>query len=35
MNDEEIKKIIDGTYDDSKEDTYCSMLRDFFSKTIA
>ena len=34
MNEEEIKKIIDGTYDDSKEDTYCSMLRDFFSKKM-
>ena len=34
MNDEQIKKIIDDTYDESKEDTYRSMLRDFFSKKM-
>ena len=34
MNEEEIKKIIDGTYDDSKEDTYFSMVRDCFSKKM-
>ena len=34
MNDEQIKKIIDDIYDDSKEDTYFSMLRDFFSKKM-
>lgn len=34
MNDEEIKKIIDDTYDESKEDTYRAMLRDFFSKKM-
>jgi NADH:ubiquinone oxidoreductase subunit 3 (subunit A) len=36
MNDEQIKKIIDSPdeYDESKEDTYRSMLRDFFSKKM-
>lgn len=34
MNEEEIKKIIEDIYDDSKEDTYRSMLRDFFSKKM-
>ena len=36
MNNEEIKKIIDSPqeYDDSKEDTYRAMLRDFFSKKM-
>ena len=36
MNDEQIKKIIDSPpeYDESKEDTYRSMLRDFFSKNM-
>ncbi len=34
MNNELIKKIIEDTYDDSKEDTYCSMARDFFSKKM-
>jgi len=36
MDKEQIKKIIDSPleYDESKEDTYRSMLRDFFSKKI-
>ena len=36
MNDEQIKKIVDNPlqYDESKEDTYCSMLREFFSKKM-
>ncbi len=34
MNDEDIKKIIEDTYDESKEDTYRSMLSDFFSKKM-
>jgi len=34
MNEEEIKKIIEGTYDESKEDSYRSMVRDFFSKKM-
>ena len=32
MNDEDIKKIIEDNYDESKEDTYCAMASDFFSK---
>ncbi len=32
MNDEQIKKNIDDTYDDSKEDTFCSMARDLYNK---
>jgi hypothetical protein len=36
MDNEQIKKTIDSPleYDESKEDTYCSLLRDFFSKKI-
>ena len=36
MDKEQIKKIIDSPleYDESKEDTYRSMLRDFFSKEM-
>jgi hypothetical protein len=34
MNEKEIKKIIDGTYDDSREDTYRSMVRDFYSRKM-
>ena len=34
MNKEDIKKIIEDTYDESKEDTYRAMLRDFFSKKM-
>ncbi len=34
MNDEDIKKIIEDTYDDSKEDTYRAMVRDFFSEKM-
>ena len=36
MNDEQIRKIIDGPqdYDDSKEDSLCSMLSDFYSRKM-
>jgi hypothetical protein len=36
MNEEDIKRIIDGPqeYDESKEDSYRSMMRDFFSKKM-
>jgi uncharacterized membrane protein YjjB (DUF3815 family) len=36
MNDEQIRKIIDGPqeYEDSKEDTLCSMLSDFYSRKM-
>ncbi|MHC4104503.1 MAG: DUF6768 family protein [Planctomycetota bacterium] len=34
MNEEEIKKMLEDTYDDSKEDTYLAMLKDFFSKKM-
>ena len=32
MNNEQIKKIIEDTYDESKEDTLRSMVREAFSK---
>lgn len=35
MNEEEIKKIINGSYDDSKEDTIRSMLGDFYNRKMA
>ena len=34
MNEEEIKKIIDGTYDDSEEDTIRSIVSDFYSRRL-
>lgn len=34
MNDEEIKKIIDGTYDDSRENTIWSMVGDFYNRKM-
>jgi len=36
MNEEQIKKIIDSPpeYDESKEDSYFSMFRDFFSEKM-
>ncbi|MHC4638567.1 MAG: DUF6768 family protein [Planctomycetota bacterium] len=34
MNDEDIKRIIEDNYDDSQEDTYVAMLKDFFSKRM-
>lgn len=34
MNNEQIKKIIEDTYDDSKEDTLRSMLSDFYSRKM-
>ncbi|HUV41139.1 MAG TPA: DUF6768 family protein [Sedimentisphaerales bacterium] len=36
MDKEQVKKIIDNPfeYDESKEDSYCSMLRDLFSKKM-
>jgi len=36
MNEKDIKRIIDGPeeYDESKEDSYRSMMRDFFSKKM-
>jgi hypothetical protein len=34
MNDEQIKKIIDGTYDQPREDTLGSMLRDFYNRRM-
>jgi hypothetical protein len=32
MNDEEIRKIIDDNYDESKEDSIWSMARNFYSR---
>ena len=32
MNEEQINKIIDDTYDDSEGDTYWSMAKDFYNK---
>lgn len=34
MNDERMKKIIEDTYDDSKEDTLRSWIKDFYSKKM-
>jgi len=34
MNEEEIKKIIDDTYDDSREDTLLSMVRQLYSEKM-
>jgi len=34
MNDEQIKKIIDDTYDEPREDTIGSMLRDFYNRRM-
>ena len=34
MNNEEIKKIIDGTYDEAREDTIRSIVSDFYSRKL-
>ena len=34
MNDEQIKKIIDGTYDETRADTIWSMAGDFYNKKM-
>jgi hypothetical protein len=34
MNDEQIKRIIEDTYDESKEDTLVSWIRDCYSKKM-
>ena len=34
MNEEEIKKIIDGTYDDSREDNLLSMVGQLYSEKM-
>ena len=34
MNEEQLKKMIDDTYDDSKEDTIRSMIGDFYNKRM-
>jgi hypothetical protein len=34
MNEKEIRKIIDDSYDESREDTYVSMVRDFYSRKM-
>lgn len=34
MNDEQIKKIIEDTYDESREDTVWSMVGDFYSRKM-
>ena len=34
MNDEQIKQIIEETYDKLKENTMCSMLKDFYNKKM-
>jgi hypothetical protein len=34
MNEEDIKKIIDGTYDDSREDTLLSMVGQLYSQKM-
>ena len=36
MNDEQIKKIVEDTYDNFNEEGFMSMLRDFYNrKTLA
>ena len=34
MNDEQIKKMIEDTYETSKEDTLRSMLKDFYNRKM-
>ena len=34
MNNEPLKKIVEDSYDDSKEDSYVTMVKDFFSKQM-
>jgi uncharacterized membrane protein YbjE (DUF340 family) len=34
MNNEQIKKIIEDTYDESREDTIWSMVSDFYSRKM-
>jgi hypothetical protein len=34
MNEEEIRKIINGTYDEVKEDTIRSIVSDFYSRRL-
>jgi multisubunit Na+/H+ antiporter MnhG subunit len=34
MNDEQIKNIIDGKYDQQREDSIRSMLRDFYNRKM-
>jgi hypothetical protein len=34
MNEEQLKKMIDDTYDDSKEDTIRPMIGDFYNKKM-
>ena len=34
MNDEDIKKIIEDTYDDSKEESYIEWVKDFFRNRL-
>jgi len=34
MNDEDIKKMLEDTYNDSKEDTVRSMVKDFYSRRM-
>ena len=34
MNEEDIKKIIEDTYDDSKEDTIWTMVGDFYNRKM-
>jgi len=34
MDDEQIKRIIDGTYDQPREETIGSMLRDFYNRRM-
>ena len=34
MNDEQIKRIVEDMYDDSGEDTYWSMVKDFYNKKM-
>ena len=34
MDDEQIKRIIEDTYDDSKKDSYWTLVKDFYSRRM-
>jgi len=34
MNDENIRRMLDDTYDDSREDSICSMIGDFYNRRM-
>lgn len=34
MNDEQVKKMLEDTYDESREDSYISLVKEFYSKRM-